>query len=135
VDFNNIKPSDIIRGTFASDGPKEKSGDARMQAAQMKMLKEQIEQQTGGEMIGINVNDVSEPMEAIQIIPAGMIMAAKGFDVLRKAGKISSKQLAAFKRTLKATQKIWKEAIENIHEAHEAAGNCTCKKDAENEDD
>jgi hypothetical protein len=125
VDFSNLKPSDIISGAFASDGPKEQSGTARQQAAQLAALKEQIE---SGEMTGINVNNVTDPLEAVNIVMVGMVTAIKGFEVLRDTKKITRTQFAAFMKSAKAIHKLWKAAVEVLHNEHKAAngGKCDC---------
>ena len=136
VDFNNLKPSDIISGAFASDGPKEKSGTQRQQAAIIKQLIEQHAQQSGvdpSELTGINVNEVSDPLEALNIVMVGMVTAIKGFQVLKETKNVTDEQFKAFMKNSKAIHKLWKAAVETLHEAHKAAngGHCDCDEHKE----
>lgn len=122
MDFGNLKPSDIISGAFASDGPKEKIGTQKSQQAQLEALKSAMEQGA----IGIDVGACSDPIEALNVIQAGTMIFMKGFQVLKDTGKIDKAQVEQAVEAAKVIFGLWKEARATMHEAHKAEGNCTC---------
>ena len=124
MDFNNLKPSDIISGAFASDGPKEKIGTQKSQQAQLEALKSAMDQGA----IGINVGECSDPTEALMVVQAGTMIFLKGCRVLKDAGKITEAQFETAVKTAKTIFRIWKAALDNIHAEHEANGDCSCPK-------
>lgn len=124
MDFGNLKPSDIIGRSFASDG---KAGDSKIDIDIEKLLGDKSEGmvQVAALEIGGDPKEIP-PQKACALIAFGMQMAVEGFNGLHSQDKLTDEEREALVESNNRIHDTFTKIVERLHAEHAADGKCTC---------
>ncbi|MFY9838218.1 MAG: hypothetical protein WAK55_17460 [Xanthobacteraceae bacterium] len=89
---------------------------------------------SGDQAIRLNLSS-KDPQQALLTIPAGMSMAESGLEALAQADFITEEEVKALDAANKVFLDCFRAAITRMHKQHVDAGDCTCPKESNNDNE